>query len=64
MHACVATLTALAGETTGNMILGYISGEDLGKYLCVLNFGLCHDKLVNQQCAAHSGLPQDDESSH
>ena len=33
------------------------------KQLIVTNFPICHDKLVNQQCTARSGLPQDDESS-
>ena len=27
-------------------------------------YAVCHDKLVSQQFAAHSGLPHDDESSH
>ena len=32
-------------------------------YLCVTNPALYNDKLVNQ-CAAHSGSPRDDTSSH
>ena len=31
--------------------------------LTVINPTVCHDKLVNQQFAAHSGLPHSDESS-
>ena len=45
-----------------------ISGEDLATYAfwnlaIVTNPAICQDKLVNQQCAAHLGSPQDDESS-
>ena len=29
---------------------------------CYARF-VCHDKIVNQQCAACSGLPHDDEAS-
>ena len=30
----------------------------------VTNPAVCHDKVVNQQFAACSGSPHDDESSH
>ena len=30
----------------------------------LMHLEMYHDKLVNQQCAAHSGSHQDDESSH
>ena len=45
-----------------------ILGEDLATYAfwnlaMVTNPAICQDKLVNKQCAAHSGSPQDDELS-
>ena len=54
------------------MILVFISGEDLATYpyafwlkqSTVTHPAVCHDKVVNQQFAACSGSPHDDESSH
>ena len=41
----------------------FISGEDLEFGSTVTNPAVCHDKVVNQQFAACSGSPHDDESS-
>ena len=63
-------LAALAGEMAGLCV--FISGEDLAtcallniwlKHLTVTNPAVCHDKVVNQQCAVYSGLPHNDDSS-
>ena len=51
----------------------HILSEDLATYALpnlaykqstVTNPAVCHDKVVNQQFAACSGSPHDDESSH
>ena len=52
MHACVTTLAVLLEKWLTYVILIFISGEDL-----VTNTAVCHDKIVNQQFAACSGLP-------
>ena len=44
------------------MILIFISGEDL-ELIWLDSPAVCHDKLVNQQFAACSGSPHNDESS-
>ena len=49
------------------MVLIFISGEDLASYMrwhkqsIATNSAVCHDKVVNQQFAACSGSPHDDD---
>ena len=64
-----STLAALAGEMAG-ICDTYIGLSPYMRYLIwlkqstVTNPAVCHDKVVNQQFAACSGSPHDDESSH
>lgn len=65
---------SLAGEIAiWHMQFLAVSCEDIATYLCivkfalwhiVINFAMCHDKVANQQCATHSSLPCDDQSSN